>query len=270
MRWILPKREVHGLHFPYPTTRSNDTTAPNAWVSQEIRKDPLARGQFLVRPTDDPEWVRQEARRLGLRGLKPFATYAEVEHPHLAELPEYLPERLVAAANEEGWTITVHLSRPRSAADPSNIHWIRTYCEGYPRMNLILDHSARGFNPYHAVQGLQKLSGLGNLWVDTSVNCSPLATIAALRCLGPERVLYASDFYCSHIRGTNLGVNDTFMWLGEELPIWSGNDWTGTIRPVLVGLESLRAAKAAFWTLGLGDREIEKYFWDNAAGLLGL
>lgn len=270
IRWILPGREVHGLHFPFPTVRPTDTTAPNAWASAQVRKDPLSRGQFLVRPTDDPEWVRQQVRELGLRGLKPFSTFAQHVEPYNAELPDYLPEPLVAVADEERWTITVHLTRPRSAADPSNVHWIRTYCERYPHMNLILDHSARGFNPFHAVEGLQQLTGLRNLWVDTSVNCSPLATMAALRCLGPDRVLYASDFYCSHIRGTNLGVNDTFTWLGEELPIWDGNDWSGPIRPVLVGLENLRAVKAAFWVLKLGDKQIEDYFWNSAAGLLGL
>ena len=39
-------------------------------MGQQIKKDPLARGQFMVRASDDPEWVRQEVRRLGLRGEK--------------------------------------------------------------------------------------------------------------------------------------------------------------------------------------------------------
>ena len=271
MQWLLPGREVHGLHFPFPfLDPSIDTAAPNEWVSEQVKKDPLARGQFLVRPTDDPEWVRQQVRRLGLRGLKPFASYAPVDNSNLAELPQYLPEPLVAVANEEGWSITVHLMRPRDVADPSNVHWIRRYCETYPNIALILDHCARGFNPHHAAEGLQQLRGLPNLWVDTSVTCTALATIAALKTVGPERVLYASDFYCSHIRGTNLPVSDTFLWLGEEHPLWEGDAWTGPLRPTLVGLENLRAVKAAFWALGLGDAAVEKYFWSNAAGLLGI
>jgi len=137
-------------------------------------------------------------------------------------------------------------------------------------MNLILDHSARGFNPYHTMIGLQKLSDLDNLWVDTSANCSPLATIAALRYLGPDRVMYGSDFYCSHIRGINFAVNDYFMWLDEDFFVSNNDTKTGQVCPTLIGLENLRAVKAAFWALGLKDKEIEKYFWQNAACLLDL
>jgi len=272
MGWIFPGREVHGMHFPYPGGRPGGfpSEEPNAWISQEIRKDPLERGQFLVRPTDDPEWVRQEVRRLGLRGLKPFASYADSPDYRQSELPEYLPEPLVAVAHEEGWSITLHMFRTLSAADVSNQHWIRHYCQKYPHMNLILDHSARGFNPYLALRGLPALAGLDNLWADTSACCSPLAAMAFLRYLGPDHVMYASDFYCSHIRGTTLGVNQSLYWLTEETCVYDDPVFVSTTQPTLIGLENLRAVRAAFQLLDLGDREIEDYFWGNAARLLGL
>ena len=47
---------------PFPASVPIPTATPNAWVSEQVRKDPLARGQFLVRPSDDPEWVRQDIR----------------------------------------------------------------------------------------------------------------------------------------------------------------------------------------------------------------
>jgi predicted TIM-barrel fold metal-dependent hydrolase len=268
MAVILPGREVHGMHFPLAFVP--DTAPGNAWISQEIGKDPLSRGQFLVRPTDDPEWVRQEVRRLGLRGLKPFSTYSQVENCWEAEIPDYLPEPLVAVADAEGWSITLHLVRSRGVADPSNQHWIRHYCQKYPRMQLILDHCARGFNPYHALEGLPTLTGLDNLWVDTSVNCQPLAVEAVLRIIGPERTLYGSDFCISHFRGTNLGVADSFLWLYDDTPVWHLAAHTSGLRPTLVGLENLRAVKAACWSVGLSDAQIEDYFWGNAAQLLGV
>jgi len=268
LSWILPGRTVHGMHFPLAF--EPDTEPGNAWVAREIAKDPKARGQFLVRAQDDPEWVRDEVKRLGLRGLKPFNVYSRVDDLWQAEICDYLPEPIVAVADEEGWTITLHMVRSRGPADPSNQHWIRYYCETYPNMQLILDHCARAFNPYHALEGLPKLAGLDNLWIDTSVNCSALAVEAVLRIIGPERMLYGSDYNLSHYRGTNLPIADTFIWLDENAGIWDNGYQGWPIAPTLVGLENLRAVKAACWAAGLDDGQIEDYFWRNAAQLLGV
>lgn len=267
MDLLFPNREVHGMHFPLLFVE--DPGPGNGWVSEQIRKDPLARGQLLVRPTDDPEWVRQEMRRLGLRGLKPFCVYSERGNKYESELPEYLPERLISVANEEGWSITLHLVRSRGVADPSNQYWIRRYCDNYPNIRLILDHCARGFNPYHTIEGLLKLTGIDNLWIDTSVICNPLAVQAALRIIGPDRVMYGSDFCLSHLRATNAWAGDCFTWIYENSPEW--DQATGIVRgPILTGLENLRAIKAAFWALRMNDVDIEKFFWGNAAQMLGL
>ena len=268
MAWILPGREVHGLHFAFPTIFPNDPRPCNEWVSQQVRKDPLARGQFYCRPTDDPEWVRIEVKRLGLRGFKPFAGFAARPDKANAEIPEFFPEWIARLAHEEGWSVTLHMMRPRSLADPSNQRWIRAYCEKCPNMTLILDHCARGFNPHHAIEGLKRLQGLPNLYADTSVACSPLAVMACIRYLGVKNVLYASDFYCSHMRGTNLPVADSFLWLDEAMPIWNQVQYAG--RPVLLGLESLRAIKAACEMLTLSDRDVEDIFWNNAVRVLRL
>ena len=268
MGWILPEREVHGLHFAFPATFPTDPAGANEWVSQQIRKDPLARGQFYVRPSDDPEWVRREVKRLGLRGFKPFCGFAQRPDKENAEIPEFFPEWCARLAHEEGWSVTLHMQRSRSLADESNQHWIRTYCRKYPDMTLILDHCARGFNPDHCIEGLSTLQGFDNLYADTSAVCNPLAVMACLRYLGTDHVLYASDFFCSHLRGTNLPVGDSFMWLDEDTTIWNSVLYQG--KPVLVGLENLRAVKAAFRMLKLSDNDIEDYFWNNAERLLGL
>ncbi len=271
MEWILPGREVHGLHFayPFPTDSSAAIAAANAWVAQETATDPLARGQFLVRPTDDPEWVRQKVKRLGLRGFKPFIYYSRVPDMYQAELPDYFPEALAAVADDEGWSVTLHIVRSRGIADPSNQHWIRRYCETYPDMQMILDHCARGFNPYHVLKGLPALAGLANLWIDTSAVCNSPAVEAVARLIGPQRMLYGSDFYISHIRGTNFGVGDTFIWIDENTPV-GDIPYSPQARLPLVGIENLRAVKAAFWSARLTDDDIEDYFWNNAAELLGL
>jgi len=273
MEWILPRREVHGLHFQFPVMPPDSTGPLNTWVSQQVKKDRLARGQFYVRPTDDPDQVRQEMKRLGLRGFKPFNCFVDRPDIHNAEIPEYMPEWIPRLAHEEGWSITLHMQRARSLADPSNLHWIDTYCRKYPNMTLILDHAARGFNPYHLIEGLERLESPGNLYVDTSVICNPLAIWACVEYLGIDRVFYASDLWCSHLRGTNMPVGDSFVWVDNhaDMDVWNTSpmlNYGG--HPVLIGLENLRAAKGAFRVLKLTDKDVEAYFWSNAERVLGL
>ena len=268
MEWLLPGREVHGLHFPFPATFPNDPEPCNAWVSEQIKKDPLARGQFYVRPTDDPEWVRSEVKRLGLRGFKPFAGFAPRPEILDSEIPEFCPEWIPRLAHEEGWSITLHIMRARSLADPSNQNWVRTYCEKYPNMTLILDHCMRGFNPYHTIEGLEKLKGLPNLYADFSLPSSATAVMACIRFLGVRNVFFASDFYCSHIRGVNLPVGDSFLWITEDSPMW--NNVAYGAKPVLMGLENLRAIKVACMMMDLSDNDVEAIFWGNAERVLGL
>lgn len=110
---FVPDREVHGLHFPFPACFPNDPTPCNAWVSEQIKKDPLARGQFYVRPDDDPEWVRSEIKRLGLRGTKPFTGFSGRPDVENAEIPEFCPEWIPRLAHEEGGSITLHQQRAR-------------------------------------------------------------------------------------------------------------------------------------------------------------
>lgn len=271
MAWILPGSEIHGMHFPYPfPADANENLNPaNEWVAHEISKDPLARGQLLVRPTDDPEWVREQVKRLGFRGLKPFAYYSGVSDIYQAEIPQYFSEPLAAVADSEGWTVTLHIMRSKGVADSSNQRWIRHYCENYPNMQLILDHCARGFNPYHVLDGLQALTGLENLWFDTSAVCNSLAVETVGRMIGPHRMLYGSDFYVSHIRGTNFSVGDSFRWVDANTD-FGELEYSSQTQLPLLGIENLRAIKAAFWSLGLSDTQIEDFFWGNAAQLLDL
>lgn len=240
----------------------------NAFTAAQIADRPACRGHFFVTPQDDPEWVRDEVRRLGLHGLKCYHTFADVEPTWEASIPDYLPEPLVAVAGDEGWTITLHMVKSRAVADPDNIHWIRHYCRTYPGMRLILAHSARAFQPAHNLEGLGELGGLDNLWFDTAANCEPMAHQAVLRLIGPERLMYGSDLPVCHMRGRSLGAADSFLWLYADTPVWGEKHLL--VEPVLIGLEHLRSLKWACWSERLTDTQVEDLFWNNAARLFGV
>jgi glutamate-1-semialdehyde 2,1-aminomutase len=262
---IHPRRRTAALFIPdFSPGTKHLIPQGNEWISQQIRPTRDCVGGFWVKPEDDPEWVRQEVKRLKLRGLKCYHTMAGAAPTWDAQIPDYLPERLIKVADEEGWFITLHMVRSRAAADESNQSWIQRYCQHYPNMKLILAHSARGFQPAHNLEGLHALRKIDNLYFDTSANCEPIAHQAILRIIGHEKLLYGSDFFVSHWRGRSVAAADYFVWLYEETPVW------GKINPVLIGLEHLRSLKWACWSERLTDAQVEDVFWNNAAKLFGI
>ena len=250
-----------------PAVHGN-TKRASQFVSDQITNKPSYRGAMFISPGDDPQWVQQEVRRLGLHGLKCYHLSANVEPTWEADIPDYLPESFVKIADEEGLVITLHMVKSRSVADPSNIHWIRHYCETYPNMKLILAHSARGFQPAHNLEGLPQLTGLDNLYFDTSANCEPIAHEAIIRIIGHDKLMYGSDFPVSHMRGRSLSAGDSSIWLYADTPVW--NPAYGKVPPVLIGLEHIRSLKWACWSQKLGNSAVEDIFYNNAARLFGL
>lgn len=240
----------------------------NQWVADQLNGRQNFRGEFFVRPDDDPDWVRQEVVRLRLHGLKCYHTLAQHRPTWESEIPDYLPECLVSVAHDLRLAITLHLVKSRACADPSNIHWIQQYCRMYPNMKLILAHSARGFQPAHNLEGLPQLRELRNLYFDTSANCEPAAHQTIVRIMGHRRLMYGSDLPVSHLRGRSLAAVDTFLWLYEDTPVWEGKHQQ--VRPALIGLEHLRSLKWACWSERLSDRQVEDIFWNNAAEVFEL
>lgn len=270
--WLHPgRRTVGGLFFGLAF--QGDRAGNDEYVAAEVKAGQAvgfrALGQMLIAPEMDPEYVRETVRRHGFVGLKPYHLMAQVEGPtFLAPIEAYLTEEHVRIAHEEGLTITLHMVLDRAMADPRNQATIRRYCETYPNMRLILAHAARGFNPWHTIEGIGSLRGLANVWCDTSAVTEAGAFEAIVDTLGHERLLYGTDFYISHMRGRCIAIGDSFHWLyAEEMGLAEKHT---QLQPVLIGLESLRSLFLALHRLKLTDQQVEDVFYNNAAQLFSL
>ena len=268
MAELLPGRRVAGgLILPGAVAATGaQLVAQNELVAAQAAADSGWRGAMLVSPEMPPEYVRAEVRRLGLSGLKCYHVRSGNAITWDADIPDYLPEAQVKIAHEERLCITLHMVKPRAVADPANQYWIRRYCETYPDMQLILAHAARGFNPYHTIQGLAALGGLPNLWCDMSAVTDVGACEAIIERLGHDRLLYGTDFPVSHLRGRCVAIGDSFVWLYDDTLNWDTVSFQ-PVRPVLVGLESLRVLKQAAWHQRLTDSQVEDIFCNNVRRL---
>lgn len=264
---LMPNRRHEGLFFPFPHAQV-DVKRANDFLHEQLLLRPSSRGQMLVTPAQDPEFIRETVRRCGFVGLKCYHVFSPRRPTFESLIEEYLPESQVRIAHEEGLSITLHMVRARALADPANQATIRRYCTQYPNMRLILAHAARGFNPHHTLEGIHVLRGLANVWFDTSAITDSGAVEAIIHTLGHERVLYGSDFPVSHLRGRCVALGDSFFWISA-----SNTDLTvsyGELNLSLIGLEALRTLKIAAMATRLSDRQVEDIFSGSAARLFGL
>jgi glutamate-1-semialdehyde 2,1-aminomutase len=264
---LTPGRETDGLIFPFPHA-GMDVDAANEFLYEELRQRPGSRGQMLITPRQDPEFIRETVRRCGFVGLKCYHVYSPHRPTFESAIEGFLPEPQVRIAHEEGLSITLHMVRARALADRGNQQTIRRYCQKYPGMRLILAHAARGFNPHHTIEGIESLRGLDNVWCDSSAVTDSGAFEAIIQTLGHERLLYGSDFPVSHLRGRCVALGDSFFWISADntqldVPY-------ARLELALVGHESLRTLKVAATALRLSDTQVEDIFSNNARRLFGL
>jgi glutamate-1-semialdehyde 2,1-aminomutase len=269
MEWITPGRRTTGLFFGAGLSEERYEES-NRFVAAEVARDPQSRGQLIVSPKQSADEVRALVKRHQFVGLKVYHTFASSVPTWDAEVKEYLTEEHMRVAHEEGLSITLHMVRARAMADPSNQTQIRAYCERYPNARLILAHAARGFNPHHTIEGIRALAGLRNVWCDSSAVTEAGAFEAIIEALGPDRLMWGSDFPISHFRGRCVAIGDEFLWLYENTLDWDTVAVYAKIRPLFVAHESLRALKLAATRLHLSDSQIEAIFHTNAQRLFGL
>ena len=274
MEEIMPGREISGLFFGWVKSGENfdvDLDRTNKFVSEQVSEDPDCSGSMIVAPDMDSEFIRQEVRRLKLSGLKCYCYYSQKKQGNFADIEDYLPEDQVKVANEENLAITLHLVKERGLADKKNQETIIRYCRKYPNMRMILAHCGRGFTPYHVLEGISAVKKLDNIWFDSAAVTEPATFEIIIREVGHIRLLYGSDFPVSHYYGRSFAVGDSFLWIHEnDIKNISKLVSYANIKPVMIGIESLRCLKLATLNLKLNDSQIEDIFYNNARKFFNL
>jgi glutamate-1-semialdehyde 2,1-aminomutase len=260
----MPSGTLHGLYFGLPH-KAADRPAVNAWVRSEVGRNGtrLSRALRLTTPNDNPDEVAAALRNGEFCGLKVYHCYAPRADTMNAAVEEYAPDWMWELLHETQGVLMLHIVRDDALDDPANQQSLRRLCRAYPRARLILAHIARSFNYRNAREGLKTVADLDNAVVDTSAIAEPSAFAAALKILGPRRVLWGSDFPISEIRGRCVATGSAFFWLTPEVLRPEHSAPTKTAM-TLVGLESLLCLREACEDAGFTRGEVEDIFLHNA------
>jgi glutamate-1-semialdehyde 2,1-aminomutase len=259
---------IHGLYFGLPH-KSAERAELNAWVTGEVRENgsSLSRSLLVASPQDNPEQVANALRNGLFVGIKVYHCYAPRPDTMNASLAEYAPDWMWEILHETKGVLLLHIVRDGAIDDIDNQKEIRRLCRTYPNVRLILAHVARSFNYRNARSGLYTIADLEQVVVDTAAIAEKEAFSAAIKILGPSRVLWGSDFPVSEMRGRCVTIGNNFYWLHPEV-IAPEYRTAGSEQMTLVGIESLLTLREACEDAGMTTSDVQNIFLNNALRLL--
>ena len=271
MKPLLGDREVHLNIVTTPDASMTQPDSPCRRAGVEFLADQLTRfpghvGEVMVGPEDTAEDIETMLIHPGIRGFKCYHLLAANKPTWNAPIGDYLPEAAWEVADKHGFVITLHMVRDQALYDPVNQEYINRMAKRYPNAVLILAHAARSFAAWTAVEAVDAVKHVDNVWFDFSGVCESPAMFQIMRKCGIDRCMWGSDYPISRLAGKAISLADGFYWINEkDLAQFGGptefHSW-------LVGTENLMAVRQACLMLDLGHSDVEKLFYKNAMNLL--
>ena len=250
---------------------SNGTRdASDKFIAQQLDVDAGSVGEIIVLPTDSPEDIEKRMIHSRIRGLKCYYYYAHVDDAYnKAEIGEFLPDSAWEVANKHKMAITLHMVKPKALSDEKNLDYIIKKAKQYPDAVLILAHAARSFASWTAIESIEKVAHLDNVWYDFSAICESPAMFYIMKKAGIEKCMWGSDFPVCTFRGKAISFGDDFTWILERQPK-EGEQFDNLIPSSMYwfyAIENLMATRQACIIGELSESQVEDLFFNNAKKL---
>lgn len=272
MKTLLGNREIKLNIITAPDASMSLVNSTNRKASVDFLAEQLTKfdghvGEVMVGPNDTADDIEGLLTHPNIRGFKCYHMLAEKKPTWNASIDEYLPESAWEVANKRGLVITLHMVKDDALADPANSEYIVRMAKKYPNATLILAHAARSFAAWTAIEAIDTVKSLDNVWFDFSSICEPSGMFQIIRKCGIDRCMWGSDYPNSRISGKVISIADSFYWINDkDMERFAGptefHSWK-------VGTENLMATRQTCLMLDLKENDIEKLFYNNAARLFG-
>ncbi len=236
------------------------------FLVDQLNKDSDNVGEIIVTPTDTVDTLEKRiALHPNIKGLKCYHLFAPKSETFRCEIGEYLPECAWEVANKHKMVITLHMVKDLALADEGNRKYIIEMAKKYPDATLILAHAARSFATWTAVENVEKVAHLENVWFDFSAVCESPAMLAIIKKAGLSRCMWGSDYMVCRARGKAISLADVFYWIYQsDLDNFSSKT---SLKSWLIATENLMATRQACILADLKEKDIEDLFYNNAARL---
>lgn len=208
---MLSGKNVRAMPFGW-VSRVTKVEENNQYVGQIVRENPGWHGLAVTKPEWDEEKIVQQVEGNGLKGMKPYVTYAPaVKKGSEITIYDILSPKQLKLADVRGYVIMLHLPHPDRIRAESNIRQMLEIEEKYPNVKLIVAHIGRAFCVDNLGDALKRLSTTRNMCFDFSGNTNQEVIRQALDTFGSERILFGSDLPLTHIHMHREHVGENYI-----------------------------------------------------------
>jgi len=284
---LFPGRAVSYLAFGFPSQGCR-VEENNAYVAQGLANTPAARVARAHSPREcavvaaqprvnramlvmtRPDWpankVQELLRQPRVIGIKPYHELMPDFAGEEVSVFDFCPPEHLEVLNAVGGWLTLHLPRKERLADPANLAEVREIRCRYPRVVLVVAHLGRSYAGRYAREGLPVLCEDEGILFDTSAVLNPAVHAVALDRVGPERLLFGSDFPILYMRGRRRWEGDRYINLTSGDYSWNRDREPPEVEATytLYIYEAIAACIDACRQLGFGEVELQAIFHDNA------
>ncbi len=274
-RLLLPGKRVTPLIFA-ALPEGGNLDAQNAYVAECSHRTKCPALLFT-----DPAWsaAELEDRTLagGFVGAKSYLSLAPAHIPtREIRIFDFFPPHQLEVHDRNGWIVMLHIPRDGRLKDPVNLAQLLQIERDYPNLKLIVAHVGRAYCREDAGNAFELLAETKRMTFDISANTNEHIFEQLLRCVGPKRVLFGSDFPILRMRMRRITRDGCYV---NVVPKGLYGDVSGDKNMTEVEgaeaekltfflYEELEAFRRAAERLDLSRADLEDVFHHNARRLL--
>lgn len=266
---LFPSRNISTLAFALPNPENN-LQALNQYMSEKAHDLDEMNALYVARPYQSPGMLEKIIREGGFLGLKPYMGLAShISDVNAVKIDDYLPPAHQQLAHDMGLIVILHIPGLERLRDPQTVADIKRIRATYPNMKLVIAHIGRAYTMSFAEPGLEMLNDV-DVYYDFSANMNEDVIALALQKVGPERLIYGSDFPILLMRGVREYAGDQYVNFTSEPYAWNTNRKSPEeeARYTYYIYEQLAAFKRAAEKVGLGPDDVAKVMYGNAHELI--
>ncbi len=273
---LLPGKEVTPLIFATLPRGPDDLTPMNEYVAECGRKHQVPTLVFS-NPAWDAQTLEAELRAGGFLGAKSYLSMCPADKPaDQITIFDFFPHHHLEVLDRLGLIMMLHIPRPGRLRDQKNLEQILEIEERYPNLHLIVAHVGRAYCNEDVGDALEQLSGTSRLVFDFCANTNAWVFARCLEAVGPRRMLWGTDLPILRMRMRRICENGKYVNLvpkglyGDVSndPNMREVDGKEAEKLSFFLYEEIDAMRRACGELGLGRKDIEDMFCNNAEKIL--